>query len=266
MNDIKYKKEFGQNFIYDTNLLKAIVNDAGITQNDEVLEIGVGIGSLTKELCLASKKVVSVEIDTSLKNKIEEYLEGVNNSELIFNDILKLSNEEIGDFFEDKFKIVANLPYYITTPIIFKFLNGNFNLESMTIMVQKEVGERICAKENCKDYGILSVSTQSFADCKIVRNINRKMFTPSPNVDSCLVKIDLNKGKFKIKDKEKYIDFVKKAFSMRRKTLLNNLKDSYCKDNIINGLSKIGLSENARSEQVSVQNFVKLYNILNENL
>ena len=262
MEDLIYKKQFGQNFIYDTNLLKAIVEDAEVTNEDEVLEIGVGVGSLTKQLCSKAKKVVSYEIDESLKPKILDNLKEFNNFNIVFKDILKTDNEEIKSHFKNSFKIVANLPYYITSPIIFKFLEADFNLNSLTIMVQKEVGERICSEENCKDYGILSVMLQTYANCKIVRNINRKMFTPSPNVDSCLVKIDLNKNKFNIKNKEKYREFIKACFSMRRKTLTNNLKPMVKKEELLNALQQLNLNENVRAESISVVNLVNLYNIL----
>lgn len=262
MEKINYKKQFGQNFIYDTNLLKAIVQDAGVTSNDEVLEIGVGAGTLTKEICNCAKKVVSYEIDKSLEPFINDNLKNVNNHTLIFKDIMEAENSEISEHFENEFKIVANLPYYITTPIIFKFLEGNFNLTSLTIMVQKEVGDRICSKENSKDYGILSVMLQTYANCKVTRQINRKMFTPSPNVDSCLVRIDLDYNKFNVKNKEKYRDFIKTCFSMRRKTLTNNLKGYVDKEKLLNSLKLLNLNESVRSEQISVENLVKLYNLL----
>ncbi|MBE5746305.1 MAG: ribosomal RNA small subunit methyltransferase A [Clostridiales bacterium] len=262
MEKVNYKKQFGQNFIYDTNLLKAIVEDAMVTNDDEVLEIGVGVGSLTKEICKKAKKVVSYEIDKSLEKHIKENLKEFNNHTLIFNDILEVDNAEIKTHFNKNFKIVANLPYYITTPIIFKFLEGNFNLESLTIMVQKEVGERICSKENSKDYGILSVMLQTYANCKVVRQINRKMFTPSPNVDSCLVKIDLDFNKYNITNKEKYREFIKQCFSMRRKTLVNNLKSYVEKEKLIKALNKLTLNENIRSEQISIEKLVELFNIL----
>lgn len=263
MEKLNYKKQFGQNFIYDTNLLKAIVSDACVTNTDEVLEIGVGTGSLTKQICLKAKKVVSYEIDKSLEPYIKDNLKDILNHTLVFKDIMEEEDKNISTHFNEDFKIVANLPYYITTPIIFKFLEGDFKLNSLTIMVQKEVGERIVSCENTKDYGILSVMLQTFANCKITRIINRKMFTPSPNVDSCLVKIDIDKNKYNIKDKEKYKAFIKTCFSMRRKTLTNNLKGYTNKEFLLNALQKLNLKENVRSEQISVENLVKLFNLLN---
>ncbi len=262
MEEIKYKKQYGQNFIYDTNLLRALVCDASVTKNDEVLEIGVGVGSLTKCLCEKAKKVVCYEIDESLKERIYSNLESFDNFEINFKDIMNVDSEEINNKFENSFKIVANLPYYITSPIIFKFLEGNYKLESLAIMVQKEVADRICSKENSKDYGILSVMIQSQADVKVVRNINRNMFMPVPNVDSSFVLININKSKFNILNKEKYRKFISKCFSMRRKTLLNNLKDYCNKDILINALKNLNLSENVRSEQISVDTFVKIFTCL----
>lgn len=261
MEEIKFKKQFGQNFIFDTNLLRAIVHDSGIDSEDEVLEIGVGVGSLTKCLCEKAKKVVSYEIDESLRPNIEENLVGLNNSKIIYKDIMLATKDEISSQFDGPFKIVANLPYYITTPIIFKFLEEGYDLKSLTIMVQKEVGERICAKEKSKDYGILSVMIKSFADTKIVRNINKNMFVPSPNVDSCLVRIDL-KNKYDIANRQKYREFIKKCFSMRRKTLFNNLKTYYPKEEILDALDKLSMKENTRAEEINIDNLVKIYNLL----
>lgn len=264
MEELKYKKQYGQNFIYDTNLLKAIVNDAEVCCDDEVLEIGVGVGSLTKCLCQKAKKVVCYEIDESLKQRIENNLCDFNNFEINFKDIMQAGEDEINKKFAKPFKIVANLPYYITSPIIFKFLEGNYNLKSLTIMVQKEVADRICAEENSKDYGILSVMIKANANAKIVRQINRKMFTPVPNVDSSLVKIDICKNKFNIKDAQKYRLFIKQSFSMRRKTLTNNLKGFCEKTELLEVLKKLNLKENVRSEQISVENLVNIYKLLFE--
>lgn len=260
MEEIKYKKQYGQNFIYDKNLLKAIVCDAEVSNQDEVLEIGVGEATLTQCLCEKAKKVVCYEIDESLKERIFSNLTKFDNYEINFKDIMKADADEINNKFGQKFKIVANLPYYITSPIIFKFLEEDYNLESLTIMVQKEVADRICAKENNKDYGVLSVMINSQANAKVVRQINRKMFTPIPNVDSSLVRIEIDKNKFPIKNFEKYRNFIKQCFSMRRKTLSNNLKGFCDKEVLQQSLKNLGYSESVRSEQISVENFVKLFN------
>lgn len=264
MEDIKYKKQYGQNFIYDPNLLKALVKDSQVSNENEVLEIGVGAGTLTKFLCESAKKVVCYEIDTSLRETIEKNLLDYSNYEIVFKDIMDASEEEINQKFSSNFKIVANLPYYITSPIIFKFLEGNYNLSSLAIMVQKEVAERICSKEKTKDYGVLSVMVQAVADCQIVREINRKMFTPVPNVDSSFVVININRNKFDIKNKEEFRSFVRSCFSMRRKTLVNNLKSFAQKEKLIYALSCLNLKENVRAEEIEVAKIVKLFNILSQ--
>ena len=212
-----FKKKFGQNFITDKNLLSAIVDDAEIDKSDEVLEIGAGAGTLTKEISNRAKKVISYEIDKDL----ESYLLGLklNNVNFIFKDIMKENLLEIENYFEDGYKLIANLPYYITTPIIFKFLKNSKKLKSLTIMVQKEVAERIVATKGEKDYGILTIMINFYGNAKITRNVNRKMFYPEPNVDSAVVRIDIDREKYKNIDDDKFYSFVQSCFSMRRKTL-----------------------------------------------
>lgn len=255
MKDFVFKKKFGQNFISDTNLLNAIVKDAQISQDDEVLEIGAGAGSLTTALSGACKKVVSFEIDGDLK----EHLLGLNlkNVEFEFCDFMKMSMQEIEKKFTNNFKVVANLPYYITTPIIFRLLEESENVESLTIMVQKEVAERVCAKVGGKDYGILTVMTNFYGKPKIARIINRKMFHPEPNVDSALLHIEIERNKFEGVDNEKFSEFVKACFSMRRKTLLNNLGGVFGKEKLKDCLSEEVLKK--RAEQFSLKEFVELF-------
>ena len=217
----EFKKKFGQNFISDTNLLNAICDDAQVTEQDEVLEIGAGAGALTEAISKKAKKVVSYEIDTSL----QDHLLGLNldNVKFVFGDVMNFSLQDIEKDFEGQYKMIANLPYYITTPIIFKFLNDSKKISSLTIMVQKEVAERIVAGVGGKDYGILSIMTAFYGEAKIDRIVNRKMFYPQPNVDSAVVTIKINREKYKNIDGNKFYNFIKSAFSMRRKTLKNNL-------------------------------------------
>ncbi len=216
-----FKKKFGQNFISDKNLLAAICQDAGVDENVEVLEIGAGAGALSEEISQKAKKLVSYEIDRDL----QAHLLGLNlaNAKFVFGDVMDFSIEEIEKDFEEEYKIIANLPYYITTPIIFKFLNGATRLKSLTIMVQKEVAERIVAGAGGKDYGVLSIMVEFFGSAKINRIVSRKMFYPQPNVDSAVVTIEIDKTKFENVDKIKFYKFIQIAFSMRRKTLKNNL-------------------------------------------
>lgn len=219
-----FKKKFGQNFISDKNLLEAIVRDAEVNENDDVLEIGAGAGTLTKEISKTAKNVVSYEIDNDLKG----HLEGLDlkNTKFVFGDVMNYNLDEIENDFAGSYKIIANLPYYITTPIIFKFLNGSKKLESLTIMVQKEVAERIVANPGGKDYGVLSVMIDFFGEASITRIVGRNMFYPQPNVDSAVVTIKLQKDKYDGIDKDKFYKFVQSCFSMRRKTLRNNLSKS----------------------------------------
>ena len=251
-----FKKKFGQNFITDKNLLSAIVDDAEIDKSDEVLEIGAGAGTLTKEISNRAKKVISYEIDKDL----ESYLLGLklNNVNFIFKDIMKENLLEIENYFEDGYKIIANLPYYITTPIIFKFLKNSKKLKSLTIMVQKEVAERIVATKGEKDYGILTIMINFYGNAKITRNVNRKMFYPEPNVDSAVVRIDIDREKYKNIDDDKFYSFVQSCFSMRRKTLKNNLEHSNLKLKMkIDNLPQSILS--LRAENLSVDDFVNIY-------
>ncbi len=251
-----FKKKFGQNFITDKNLLSAIVDDAEIDKSDEVLEIGAGAGTLTKEISNRAKKVISYEIDKDL----ESYLLGLklNNVNFIFKDIMKENLLEIENYFEDGYKIIANLPYYITTPIIFKFLKNSKKLKSLTIMVQKEVAERIVATKGEKDYGILTIMINFYGNAKITRNVNRKMFYPEPNVDSAVVRIDIDREKYKNIDDDKFYSFVQSCFSMRRKTLKNNLEHSNLKLKMkIDNLPQSILS--LRAENLSFDDFVNIY-------
>lgn len=256
MIDHNFKKKFGQNFITDKNLLSAIVDDAEIDKSDEVLEIGAGAGTLTKEISNRAKKVISYEIDKDL----ESYLLGLklNNVNFIFKDIMKENLLEIENYFEDGYKIIANLPYYITTPIIFKFLKNSKKLKSLTIMVQKEVAERIVATKGEKDYGILTIMINFYGNAKITRNVNRKMFYPEPNVDSAVVRIDIDREKYKNIDDDKFYSFVQSCFSMRRKTLKNNLEHSNLKLKMkIDNLPQSILS--LRAENLSFDDFVNIY-------
>ncbi len=249
-NGIMPKHKFGQNFISDTNLLSAIVRDSEITDQDTILEIGAGEGSLTREISKSAKKVISFEIDNDLQSTLLA-LE-LPNTQFVFADALKEDLAKIENLLGGRYKIIANLPYYITSPLIFKFLEGSDQLESMTIMVQKEVAERIVAKEGGKDYGILSVMIAFFGDAKITRQVSRKMFFPVPNVDSAVVNIKIVKNKFDVK-KENFAKVVKGAFSMRRKTILN-------KQALQQKLTNFDLTR--RAESFSVEEFVEITKIL----
>lgn len=260
MNDFVFKKKFGQNFISDKNLLQAIVKDAEITSDDEVLEIGAGAGSLTEMLSQSCKKVVSFEIDKDLQFQLLGLK--LENVEFEFSDFMQADMKQIESRFNGNFKVVANLPYYITTPIIFRLLEESEKLESLTIMVQKEVAERVCAKSGGKDFGILTVMTNFYGTPSITRIIKRQMFYPAPNVDSALLHIKIEKDKFKDVDKKKFSEFVKACFSMRRKTLLNNLGAVYGKEKLKSILDEQTLQK--RAEVFTLEEFIELFKLCNK--
>lgn len=253
MKDFQTKKKFGQNFLTDGNLLNAICVDAGLTKNDEVLEIGPGMGALTEKICEHSKKVESYEIDKDLIEILQN--KGFKNANFHFIDVLEVDLNEIEKDFKNEYKLVANIPYYITTPIIFKFLGKSKKVKSMTMMVQKEVAERIVAPVGSKDYGILSVCCQMQANCSIKRIVKRNMFHPAPNVDSAIVHLE-------IKDtvlEEGLVEFVKNIFSMRRKTLLNNISSTYGlkKEEVERRLEGFDLT--ARAEKMTIEEIKEMY-------
>lgn len=256
-----FKKSLGQNFIYDSNLLKAIVCDAKIDDTDIVIEIGAGAGTLSAEIAKVCKHLYSFEIDKELQTELNNISKQHDNLTIIWENFMSVNDDFFAQF--DTVKVIANLPYYITTPIVFKLIKYRSQITSMSIMVQKEVGQRFVAKPNSKDYGIPSIILQSIADVAITRNVSKASFTPQPKVDSCIVKIDFLKDK-KFKDFDKFCDFVKVCFSMRRKTLLNNLKSlENCNKNlIIDVLKELNYESNVRPENISVNDYEKIFNKL----
>ena len=261
-NDFQFKHKFGQNFITDTNLLKAIVGDSDIKSDDCVLEIGAGAGTLTKEICQKTQaKVISVEIDKKLKPILEQNLASFKNLELIFDDILKLSPQKLKDLFDNKpFKVVANLPYYISTPIIFYLLENSFNLKSITVMLQLEVAKRLTAPVGTKDYGALTILLQFLGEVSLTRKVPRTLFVPQPNVDSAIVRLDLIKKDFGITYLE-FAPFIKACFSMRRKTLENNIISSFpiSRDEFKSACLKLNIKDNVRAENLDIFQFVSLF-------
>ncbi len=253
MTQHNFKKKFGQNFISDKNLLEAICNDGDVTDKDDVLEIGAGMGSLTTALSKKAKRVVSFEIDNDLKDHLLS-LE-LTNVQFVFGDVMKFELEQIENSFDNGYKMVANLPYYITSPIIFKFLKSE-KLISLTIMVQKEVAERIVAGPGDKNYGVLSVMTSFFGRAEIKRIVSRKLFYPQPNVDSAIVSIKVERP-FEGVDEQKFYKFICSAFAMRRKTLKNNLLQSGLSQEKLALLSPEILAK--RPEQFDLSQFVEIY-------
>ena len=264
-NNFNFNKKFGQNFIYDKNLLNAIIEQSGINSEDEVLEIGPGAGTLTKVIAQKAKKVVSYEIDTNLKPILAENLKDVTNAKIIFQDALKTDLNEIESNFTNEYTLIANLPYYITTPLIFKFLKSE-RVKSMCIMMQKEVGQRLIATNKDKEYGAISAILDFYGDVKILRQVPRHMFTPVPNVDSCVVQINIKRNKNNA-NADLYEKIIKSAFANRRKTLANNLSNDFnvTKQQVYDFLKQLSLPEQIRGDALTTMNFVQITNIFDKN-
>lgn len=263
-HSFRFSKKFGQNFIGDDNLLAAIVSDAGVEEDDTVIEIGAGAGTLTRKIAEKAKKVISFEIDETLRPVLEDSLDGVKNAEIVFADVMNYSAGEIDEIAGGKFRLVANLPYYITTPILFRMFECK-NMISATVMVQKEVAERICAKESTPEYGSLSVAIQTKSKPTVTRIVKRTCFTPPPNVDSAIVRMDVT-ARSDIKSPETLEKLTRAAFAMRRKTLVNNLTSSmnFTRAQAEALLSECGIPVMARGEAVSVEDFIRLSDIICE--
>lgn len=269
-NSIFAKKSFGQNFLIDDNILRNIVESANVTEQDVVIEIGPGLGNLTHYILEKNAKVIAFEIDTEMIDILNERFANNNKLEIVNKDILKVDMEE---YLKNKnVKIIANLPYYITSPIIFKLLEYRKNIHSITIMIQKEVAERIVATPHSKDYGVLTINTNYMADVKKLFDVPNTSFIPAPNVTSSVIQIIPNEQKEKelgIENEEVFKELVKKAFSARRKKLSNSLQNSgikgMTKQDIDHIISEVGLSENCRAEELSIKEYVKMANIIAKN-
>ena len=257
----RFNKALGQNFISDTNLLKGIVTDSGITPDDVVVEIGTGAGTLTRQIASVAKQVYSFEVDQNLIPVHELSLSGIDNLQVIFRDVLKMKDDEFKFIVgEGEFKVVANLPYYITTPLIMRFLESDLNVTSLTIMVQEEVGRRLVAKPNTADYSAITLAVLLRGEGTITRKVGRNMFYPAPNVDSAVVRIDVDKDKLAGENKALIHKLVRSAFLMRRKTLVNNLNASFglSKAEAAEKLIAAGLDERVRGEALSLEDYVNL--------
>ena len=257
----RFNKALGQNFISDTNLLKGIVTDSGITPDDVVVEIGTGAGTLTRQIASVAKQVYSFEVDQNLIPVHELSLSGIDNLQVIFRDVLKMKDDEFKSIVgEGEFKVVANLPYYITTPLIMRFLESDLNVTSLTIMVQEEVGRRLVAKPNTADYSAITLAVLLRGEGTITRKVGRNMFYPAPNVDSAVVRIDVDKDKLAGENKALIHKLVRSAFLMRRKTLVNNLNASFglSKTEAAEKLIAAGLDERVRGEALSLEDYVNL--------
>lgn len=258
-----FSKALGQNFLIDGNVVRAISAGAGITKDDYVLEVGPGFGTLTEELLLNAKKVVSVELDERLNSVLSQTLSGFDNFVLVNGDILKMDLKKlVEEQFEGKtFKVVANLPYYITTPIIEMFLESELDVESLTFMVQKEVGDRILASPGNKVYGSLTVFTGFYADASLVAKAPKSVFMPQPKVDSVVINLRL-KEQLPDVDKKTFFRLMRGGFTKRRKNILNSLTTDTAlginKESLGVILEKLGLDTNLRAEDLSLQNYIDI--------
>ncbi len=257
-------KAYGQNFLTDTALLEDIVVQSGIDQNTTVLEIGPGAGALTFAISKRAKRVLAYEIDTRLKPVLEETVGSQSNVEIVFKDVMKEKLSVIEEKLGDDYIMVANLPYYITTPIVMKFLENSTKIKALVIMVQKEVADRFTAKEGTSDYGAITVGINLRGKAKNLIYVPREKFTPPPNVDSQVVKIDIEKDKFVGVNYEKVRELVKVAFSNRRKMLVNNLMNFYkiSRTEAEKALIDSDIPLTDRGESLSVEKFVQLSNNL----
>ena len=268
-NSVFAKKMFGQNFLIDDNILQGIVDSANVNEQDTVIEIGPGLGNLTHYILEKGANVIAFEIDTDMIQILNDRFNNNSKLKIINKDILKVSMEEY--LKDNKVKIIANLPYYITSPIIFKLLEYRKNIQSITIMIQKEVADRINAKPHSKDYGVLTINTNYMADVVKLFNVPNTSFIPAPNVTSAVIQIIPNENKEQelgIKDEDIFKDLVKRAFSARRKKLSNSLQNSgiknISKQDIENMIEQVGLNLNCRAEEVSIEQYAKMANIIKE--
>lgn len=266
---VKAKKNLGQNFLVDQTAILGIVEAAGIKKDDQVIEIGPGIGSLTEQLLLAGAKVFAYEVDDSLptilQNELPKKIDDqplASRFKILLKDVLKANfKEDIGDFFDftKPIKVVANLPYYITTPIIFTLAESDLHFTSLTLMMQKEVAERLEAQSGSKDYGPLTISVQTEMKVKLALQVGRNSFMPRPKVDSSVVVLTPLKEKPAIEDRKHFIWVVKMCFSQRRKTLNNNLKsllpDKTKRDELI---TELGVEPRIRPEDLTIEQFIKI--------
>ena len=258
-----FKKQFGQNFISDTNLLRSIVDAAGVDKTTTVVEIGCGAGTLTRALAERAKQVYAFDIDKDLQPVLAETLSGLENVEVIFRDFNKLNLSEFEKEI-DEYVVVANLPYYITTPLVTKFLEESEKVRGLSIMVQEEVALRFCAKENTPEYGSITAAIALKGEAKIVKRVSRNMFYPRPNVDSAVVRIDFQKGRIAVKSEKAFRQTVKCAFLNRRKTLENNIVNffSVSRETAKAVLAAAEVDEKARGETLSPERLALLTDAL----
>ena len=260
--DFELKKSLGQNFLTDKNILENIVNVANILPNSLVVEVGPGSGNLTKFIAKKATHVLCYEIDTRLEEILSENLYEFNNVDVIFDDFLKRDiNKDIKKYTYDNLYLVANLPYYITTPIIEKVISSNLEFNQITIMIQKEVGDRFNAKPKSREYNSLTVYLNYYFDIKKEFIVSRNAFIPKPNVDSVVISLKSKENKLFLKNKDLFNKLLKDSFKFKRKTIKNNLKN-YDLNKIESILIKYNFNLSSRAEEIPLEVFVELTNIL----
>ncbi|MBP2078540.1 16S rRNA (adenine(1518)-N(6)/adenine(1519)-N(6))-dimethyltransferase RsmA [Oceanobacillus polygoni] len=263
-----FKKSLGQNFLVDVNVLENIIKHAGIDEEAGAIEIGPGMGALTEQLAIHSDKVVAFEIDQRLLPILKDTLHDYSNVEIIHQDILEADVEAV---IRTHFKpnqpihVVANLPYYITTPILMKLVRDRLPVTSLTVMIQKEVAERMAAKPNSKSYGSLTIAVQYYTEAKVVMTVPKSVFMPQPNVDSSILQLVIrDKPPVEVVDEDFFFELVQASFAQRRKTLRNNLsnffKEQYTKDEITAILESTGIDGSRRGESLDMEEFALLAN------
>ena len=273
--DFNFQKKFGQNFLIDTHVLDKICAESGLKENDLAIEIGPGIGALTQYLANTAKAVVAVEIDKNLLPILDETLADYKNTSIINADFLKIDLENLIDECRQKYgefeniRIVANLPYYITTPIIMNVLESHTHIDSITVMIQKEVADRMQASPGTKDYGALSLAVQYYSNPYVVAFVPPNCFIPRPKVGSSVIRLDIYKDKpIKTVDEKLMFQIIRAGFNQRRKTLVNSLANfeglKLSKERIIHALSLLGKSEKIRGEALSLGEFAQLAEYLQE--
>lgn len=265
--NFKFSKSLGQNFLVDDSVPRDIVLGAEVDENDLVIEIGPGVGTLTAQLLNKAKKVVAIELDNDLIPILTEEIGDNPKFTLIHNDALKVDfNEVIGE--EKSVKLVANLPYYVTTPIIVKLLKENYRFKSLTIMIQKEVAERINADPGNKDYGALSLLVQYYCDTRIVRKVSPQSFIPRPKVDSIVIRLDrLDEPKVRVENEKLFFEIIRSSFNMRRKTLWNGVKNiGLSKENLELAFKEADIDPKRRGETLNIDEFALLSDKINKYL
>lgn len=261
-NNFNFKKNFGQNFIVDENTIDRILELSNIEKESLIIEIGPGAGSLTKKLVKKAQNVLCYEIDTTLKPILEENFKENDNLEIIYEDFLKRDvQKDLEKYTYKHLFVIANLPYYITTPIITKFIEEKIEIDKMVIMVQKEVGNRFKAKVGTKEYNSLTIFLNYYFDVKKIMDVSRNVFLPKPNVDSIVIELKRKIKKDPLKNPDLFFKLVRDSFTQKRKTLRNNLKN-YDLEKIEQILKTSGFDLNVRAEQLSIEVFEKIANDL----